>query len=209
VNRVRVKVCGLRTANAVDAAIEAGADAVGFVFAESPRRVSIDDAARLLARVPAFVARVGVFRHPTEEDVIEALEALPLDLVQTDADDFDEGAACVPEAMRLPVVREGDRIEVRMRDALESARTILVEGPRSGTGERLSLDAIGALPRDSRARMIIAGGLSHENVAEAISRVLPFGVDVSSGVERSRGEKDPKLIHQFLRAVREAERAIP
>jgi phosphoribosylanthranilate isomerase len=207
--RVRVKVCGLRTAEAVDAAIEAGADAVGFVFAESPRRVSIDDAARLLARVPAFVARVGVFRHPTEEDVIEALEALPLDLVQTDADDFDDGAACVPEAMRLPVVREGDGFAARLRAELDSSRTILFEGQRSGAGERVSLEAIASLPRETRGRLILAGGLSPENVAVAIVRVQPYGVDVSSGVERLRGEKDPILIHQFLLAVREAERTIP
>jgi phosphoribosylanthranilate isomerase len=208
VNRIRVKVCGVRTPDTLDAAIDAGADAVGFVFAESPRRVSVDAAARLLARVPAFVARVGVFRHPSEEDVIEALEALPLDLVQTDAEDFDDGAACVPEAMRLPVVREGDGIETRAHEVLDSSRTILVEGRRSGAGERIDLDAIAALPHDTRARLIIAGGLSHDNIAEVIERLRPYGVDVSSGVERSRGEKDPELIHQFLRAVREAERSL-
>ncbi len=206
---VRVKVCGLRTAEAVDAAINAGADAVGFVFAESPRRVSIDDAARLLARVPAFVARVGVFRHPTEEDVIDALDSLPLDLVQTDAQDFDDGAACVPEAMRLPVIREGDGLERRVHDALQSSRTILVEGPRSGAGEQVSLGALAGLPEELRSRVILAGGLDPANIAGVITTIQPYGVDVSSGVERSRGEKDPRLIHQFLRAVREAEQTLP
>ncbi len=205
----RVKVCGLRTREAVDAAIEGDADAVGFVFAESPRRISIDDAATLLARVPAFVARVGVFLHPSEDDVIEVLDALPLDLVQTDAEDFEQGAACVPPAMRLPVVRAGESLDRRLRDALDSSLTVLLEGARSGAGERIAFDAVLALPASVRSRVILAGGLAPSNVAEVIERVRPYGVDVSSGVEHSRGQKDPARIHQFLRAVREAERSLP
>lgn len=208
-NRIRVKVCGLTTPGAVDAAVRAGADAIGVVLAESPRRVTLERAEELLARVPAFVARVGVFRHPTEDEMVDALDALPLDLVQTDAEDFEEGAACVPPAMRLPVVREGDGFEKRLREALDACRTALVEGKRSGVGERVALDAIALLPEHARSRIVLAGGLSPTNVGEVIRRVAPFGVDVSSGVERSPGQKDTRLIHDFLLAVRETERALP
>lgn len=208
-NRIRVKVCGLTTPEAVDAAVRAGADAIGVVLAESPRRVTLDRAAELLSRVPAFVARVGVLRHPSEDEVIDALEALPLDLVQTDAEDFGEGAECVPVAMRLPVVREGEGFEKRLRATLDECRTALVEGARSGVGERVALDAIESLPEQSRSRIVLAGGLSPTTVGEVIRRVKPFGVDVSSGVERSPGQKDTRLIHDFLLAVRETERALP
>lgn len=208
-NRVRVKVCGLTTPDAVDAAVRAGADAIGVVLAESPRRVTLERAEELLSRVPAFVARVGVFRRPSEDEVMEALDALPLDLVQTDAEDFGEGAECVPVAMRLPVVREGEGFEKRLRATLDECRTALVEGKRSGVGERIALDALETLPEQTRSRIVLAGGLSPTDVGEVIRRVKPFGVDVSSGVERSPGQKDTRLIHDFLLAVRETERAQP
>lgn len=208
-NRIRVKVCGLTTPDAIDSAVQSGADAVGVVLAPSPRRVTLRQADSLLARVPAFVMRVGVFLRPTEDEVVEALQTLPLDLVQTDDGDFEDGAACVPPEMRLRVVREGDAFAQRVRDALDASRTVLVEGARSGVGRRVGLDAIERLPGDLRSRLILAGGLTPANVGEVIRRVRPFGVDVSSGVERSPGEKDTRLIHDFLLAVRETERLSP
>lgn len=207
--RVRVKVCGLRTPESIDAAVDAGADALGFVFAESPRTITLDQARALLERVPAFVQRVGVFLHPSASELDEPLRALPLDFVQTDADDFTTVAANVPGGRRLPVVRAGDRFPERIDAALRTAATALVEGPRSGAGERLDLAPLAALPTATRARLVIAGGLSPENVGEVIAAVRPFGVDVSSGVERSPGEKDSPRIRAFIRAVRAAAGELP
>lgn len=201
-----VKVCGLRTRDAVDAAIDAGADAIGFVFAESPRRVTIDEARPLLTHADRRVLRVVVFRHPSADEVRGAVDELPLDLVQTDAEDFDADLAFVPPDRRLPVVRVGAEFATRLRRAVDESGRALVEGARSGVGQRVAIDDIASLPDDLRSRVIIAGGLDPTNVREVIERLRPLGVDVSSGVERAPGEKDLSIIQQFVRAARDAER---
>jgi phosphoribosylanthranilate isomerase len=201
-----VKVCGLRTRESIDAAINAGANAIGFVFAESPRSVTIDEVRPLLAHAGSCVTRVGVFRHPSPDDVRRVLDELPIDLVQTDLEDFERDLAFVDASHRLPVVRTGDDFAARLRRSIDESGRALVEGARSGAGQRVSLDELEALPDDTRSRVIIAGGLDPTNVREIIERTRPFGVDVSSGVERGPGDKDIHLIHQFVRAARDAER---
>lgn len=203
--RLFVKVCGLRTLEAVDAAIDAGADALGFVFAESVRRVLPDEAAALVERAGGRARCVAVFRHPTPGEVGAALDAAPFDLVQTDAEDFD-ALDFVEPARRLPVVRTGNGFADRVRDALGRAAWALVEGPRSGAGEPVDTEAVARLDASARARVILAGGLTPATVGDAVARTGPLGVDVSSGVERAPGEKDLHLIRQFVRAARDAER---
>jgi phosphoribosylanthranilate isomerase len=201
-----VKICGLRARECVDAAINAGANAIGFVFAESPRRVTINEVRPLLDHAQARVTRVGVFRHPSPDEVRRVLDELPIDLVQSDVEDFERDLAFVDASLRLPVVRTGDGFAARLRRAITESGRVLVEGARSGAGQRVSLDELDALPDDTRSRVIVAGGLDPTNVREIIERTRPFGVDVSSGVERQPGEKDTHLIHQFVRAARDAER---
>jgi phosphoribosylanthranilate isomerase len=193
-----IKICGLRTASDVEAAARAGADAVGFVFhAGSPRNLALAAARELQDAVPAGVERVAVFLHPSQALVDAALEAIAPDWVQTDAADLD--TLRLPSGQRvLPVLRDG---------AVTTSPTLarcLFESARSGAGEQADWSAAARLARTTQ--LVLAGGLHPANVAQAVREVRPFGVDVSSGVERERGLKDPQLIREFIRVAREAER---
>jgi phosphoribosylanthranilate isomerase len=201
--RLWIKVCGLRTPEAIAAAAAAGADAVGFVFhAASPRNVRVDDARPLAAAVPAGVDKVAVFLHPTQELLDAALAALQPDWVQTDVQDL--AALRLPAAQRrLPVLRtDREALDAEVGKLGPSARFLLESG-RSGAAERADWGVAARLA--SRGQLVLAGGLDAGNVAEALAAVRPFGVDVSSGVESSRGVKDARLIQEFVRAARAAE----
>lgn len=205
--RIRVKICGLRSVEAIDAAVDAGADALGFVFAISPRRVEPDEALRLVGAVPAFVTTVGVFRYPTREEIEAVTARVPLDRVQ--AEPGRDVLAAVPLERLVPVFHDADDLvtrAVRYREEYGAGRPLLLEGPgRGGQGIRPNWTRATALAR--QGRLVLAGGLDPETVGEAIDRVRPWGVDVSSGVE-TKGRKDPGRIRAFLEAVREAEREL-
>ena len=190
-----VKICGIRSEADVAVAVDAGANAVGFVFAESVRQVTPEEAARASRRLPDGIVRVAVMLHPTNEEWQAVLEAFEPDVLQTDAGDFD--ALDVPRFVRRwPVIREG-AAEGELPDIF------LYEGGTSGQGEAVDWRRAAALAE--KGRMILAGGLDPENVAEAVRTVRPYGVDVSSGVEMSPGRKDTALIQAFVRAARGAE----
>ena len=194
-----IKICGLRTAAAIEVAAAAGANAVGFVFHDaSPRNLSFAAARELQRAVPAGVERVAVFLHPSQALVDAVVDAIEPDWLQTDAGDLP--ALRLPEGQRvLPVLRDGGV------DVAALPGRILFESARSGAGERADWGAAGSLA--GATQLVLAGGLHPANVAEAVRAVRPFGVDVSSGVERERGVKDASLIREFIRAAREAERA--
>jgi len=193
-----VKVCGLRTAETLAAAVAAGVDAVGFVFhADSPRNLDVGEARELTAGVPAGIDKVAVFLHPSQDLLDQALAAVRPDWVQTDAADF--LTLRLPAGQRvLPVLRSG---QPRPAHAPLPARFLLESG-RSGAGEQA--DWSQAAEWAARGELILAGGLDPDNVGTAIERVRPFGVDVSSGVEHGRGRKDPALIRNFVNAARAA-----
>lgn len=196
--KVLTKICGLRDRRDVDAAVAAGADAVGFVFAESVRRVTPEQASEIAGDVPSTVRRVAVMLHPANEEWLKVLQQFEPDVLQTDADDFDE--LDVPMSVeRWPVYREGGA-------APAGPGPFVYEGPRSGEGETVDWSAAAELA--ASGEMILAGGLDHGNVAQAIGTIRPFGVDVSSGVESSPGNKDRGLIERFISAVRAAEREL-
>lgn len=189
-----VKVCGLTYAATVEAAVAAGADALGFVFAESVRQVTPRNAAFIAARVPERVLRVAVMMHPTVAEWEEVQTIFCPNVLQTDAEDYDY--LDVPdEVARWPVLREG-----KARANADLPATFVYEGATSGQGQAVDWRAARDLAK--RARLILAGGLRSENVAEAIRQVGPFGVDVSSGVESSPGRKDPDMIRAFIETVR-------
>ena len=188
-----VKICGLKHVATVDAAVEAGAAAVGFVFAKSLRQVTARHAAFIAANVPENVFRVAVMLHPSADEWEEVRTIFCPDVLQTDAEDFPE--LDVPDdIMRWPVLREG-----AISDNTKVPDTFVYEGKTSGQGETVDWSIAAGLA--VRSRLILAGGLSQHNVAEAICQVGPFGVDVSSAVESSPGEKDPDLIRAFIDTV--------
>ena len=193
---VFVKICGLRDAETVAAVVAAGAHAVGFVFAESPRRVTVEEAVAATRELPQGVRRVAVMRHPSEQEWAAVRDGFAPDVLQTDIADFDH--LDVPETIsRWPVIREGDVITGWPAE-------FVYEGRQSGVGQ--TVDWQSAREVATRGRMVLAGGLDLNNVAMAINVVRPFGVDVSSGVESAPGIKDPALIRAFTSAVRTAEK---
>jgi phosphoribosylanthranilate isomerase len=195
VSELWVKVCGLTTADAVAAAVEAGVNAIGFVFAESKRRVTAQRAAELARDVPGSIQRVAVMLHPSQAELDEVWSQFRPDVLQTDIDDL--ATLRVPDGLRVtPVVRAGRELPASLPTRL------LFEGPVSGTGETTDWSAAARLA--ARAQLILAGGLNPGNVADAIAAVRPFGVDVSSGVEARPGVKDPVKIHEFVRIARAA-----
>ncbi|MCC7329435.1 MAG: phosphoribosylanthranilate isomerase [Gammaproteobacteria bacterium] len=197
--RVWVKICGLTNAEALQAAIEAGADAVGFVFVASPRRMLPGAAARLVAQVPPGILRVAVMRHPLPGEWDEVARVVRPDWLQTEAGDF-RTLQLPPGIEALPVYRDLPGLDSA---ALGREPRALFEAPASGTGEAPDWDRAARLA--PLTRLVLAGGLTPENVGEAIRRVRPWGVDVSSGVESTRGIKDPERVRAFIAAVRRAE----
>ena len=192
---VFIKLCGMTTPEAVQAALDCGADAIGFVFAPSVRNVTPRRASELAAPARSRLACVAVTRHPDRATVDAILRDFKPDILQTDIEDLD--ALALPHSLSvLPVMRPGPQ------PAGAPPRRVLFEGPVSGSGQTTDWDEAAALAR--RTEVILAGGLNPANVAAAIRHVKPFGVDVSSGVERSPGIKSTQKIEQFVAAARAA-----
>ena len=197
--RVFVKICGLSTPRAVSAAVSAGADAIGFVFAQSPRRVTPKRATELCADLSPVMVRVAVMRHPSPWDWQAVADGFQADWLQTDAADF-AGLDVPPQISRLPVYRDTPALDVGV---LPTDELVLFEAAGSGEGIRANWQRAAALA--SGRKLVLAGGLTPDNVGAAIATVRPFGVDVSSGVESKPGVKDVGRIAAFIEAVREAE----
>ena len=206
--RVRIKLCGVTTPEAAGAAVEAGVDALGFVFAESPRRLNISRALQIAAVVPPFVTRVAVFRHPQVAEVAEVLSRFRPHLVQTEPDER-LSELLGGGSLLLPVFHDADGVVNEVaRFVAEAVALPGVHFEAAGRGGR------GVLPDWNRAAeiarhapLVLAGGLNPDNVAAAIRRVRPYAVDVSSGVESAPGVKDAKLVRRFVEAVKQAEDA--
>lgn len=193
-----MKICGLSTPRALAAAVEAGADAVGFVFAESPRRVTPKRARQLCEDLSPVIIRVAVMRHPAASEWQAVAEGFEPDWLQTDAGDF-AGLNVAERFGRLPVYRDAQALAPATDDP------VLFEAAVSGQGTLADWQSAAELARVHK--LVLAGGLTPDNVGEAIATVRPWGVDVSSGVESKRGVKDIGRIGAFLQAVREAEQA--
>jgi len=195
-----IKMCGLRNEATVDHAVELGVDAVGFVLAESPRRVTPEQAAELRARVPAGVLAVGVYVRMPLDEIVATASAAGLDHVQVhdlrSADDVR-----VLHDAGLTVIRAVNSGGADAVKADFGADLLLVDGAVAGAGVTWDWQDRSALPT---GRWILAGGLTPENVARAVTTSGAWGVDVSSGIESSRGVKDPALMTAFAAAVRSA-----
>jgi phosphoribosylanthranilate isomerase len=190
-----IKICGLTTPAAATAAVELKVDAVGFVFAASPRRLSLSQALELARPLRGRTRRVAVTLHPTQAQLDEILAGFAPDVLQSDAADLQ--ALRLPATLELlPVVREP------VTTAASLPARILLEGAVSGSGRTGDWGAARTLAQ--RTELVLAGGLHCGNVAAAIAAVRPFGVDVSSGVEERPGVKNPAAMEDFVRAARAA-----
>jgi len=200
---VRVKICGLTRPEDIDGAVQSGADALGLVFYEpSPRSVSAQQAAELAKRVPAFVSVVGLFVNPTKRDVEAALDKVPLDLLQFHGDESPAFCASFGRRWIKAIrVREAGQIEAAFRE-FQNASGLLVDAwdPEryGGTGKSFNWDLI---PDHRPLPIILAGGLSSDNVFAAVKQVKPWAVDVSGGVEQDKGIKDIQKISHFIKEV--------
>jgi phosphoribosylanthranilate isomerase len=194
-----VKICGLRSPDAVAAAVDAGADALGFVFAESPRRVSPDQATQLCDGLPPGILRVAVMRHPGAAEWAAVQAGFRPDWLQTDAGDF-AALAVDADVQPMPVFRDTPELD---EDAAASQPRLLFEAADSGRGQKPDWQRAARLAQSTR--LMLAGGLDPDNVAAAIAAVRPWGVDVSSGVESRRGVKDCARIAAFVAAARAME----
>ncbi|MBM5570381.1 MULTISPECIES: phosphoribosylanthranilate isomerase [Deefgea] len=203
--RTRVKVCGLRDAQTARAVAQAGADAIGLVFyPPSPRHVSIEQATEIVASLPAFVMSVGLFVNESALVVSSVLEKVPLDLLQFHGDE--DLAYCSqfgrPFIKAVRVKPDLNLLEYAQQFVSPLCRGLLldawVDGVPGGTGH--SFDWNG-LPSEWPLPLILSGGLHAGNIAQAIKQVRPWAVDVSSGVEVSKGVKDLQRVDAFIRAV--------
>jgi len=192
-----IKICGITDSTAALTAACAGADAVGLVFSPSVRQISIDQAERLLEEIPDELQTVAVFRKPDRQTAIEVLRRLQPDYLQSDQGDWQHnlrGLKPTTGCRFLPVLR--NQVPGKLPPIC------LFEGTSSGRG--LLADWRMAARIAKQIPLILAGGLTPGNVADAIQEVRPYGVDVSSGVEKIRGEKSSRLIEEFVRVARQA-----
>jgi phosphoribosylanthranilate isomerase len=192
-----IKICGMTSEAAVAAALEAGVDAIGFVFAPSVRQVSAVRARELALPARDRVSCIAVTQHPTQLLIDEIVRVFQPDILQTDIEDF-AGLQLPSTLPRLPVLRAG--VATALSGSLPAR--MLFEGPRSGTGQTSDWKEAATLARQTR--LLLAGGLNQHNVAAAIAQVRPAGVDTSSGVEDHPGIKSAVKIAAFVRAARAA-----
>lgn len=197
---MKIKICGIMDPRSAAAAVMAGADAIGFVFAESPRRLSPREAARIAADLPTDVERVAVFRLPSLDDVYRVLDEFSGITVQAEPD---ADLIATFGSQLLPVLHDGEELEDEAA-MVPSELPILLEAAGSG-GSGMQPDWSRASRLARHRRLMLAGGLRARNVLDAIRIVQPWGVDVSSGVETSPGVKSPELITEFVQTVRDRE----
>ncbi|RML45116.1 N-anthranilate isomerase [Pseudomonas savastanoi pv. glycinea] len=200
---VRSKICGITRIEDALAAAEAGADAIGLVFyPKSPRAVTVLQARAIIAALPPFITTVGLFVNASRCELNETLDAVALDMLQFHGDETsDECDGYHRPYIKALRVKAGDDIAQVCR-TYRNARGVLldtyVEGVPGGTGETFDWALI---PDDLDKPVILAGGLTSANVAQAIAQVRPYAVDVSGGVEKSKGIKDREKILAFMSAV--------
>jgi phosphoribosylanthranilate isomerase len=206
---LRIKICGLTREADVDAAVAAGADAIGFVFyPPSPRYVTAQRAAELAKRIPPFVDVVGLFVNESPQLVHAACAMVPINVLQFHGDE--DAAYCRQFArpyLRAARVRPGLDL-VEFARSFPDARGLLLDAFVEGYGGGGHVFDWTLIPPDLPGFLVLSGGLTAANVAEAIERVHPVAVDVSSGVEMSKGIKDHSKIAAFVAAVRKADESI-
>jgi len=201
---VKVKICGITNQVDATAATEAGADALGFVFCEqSPRRVSVEAAAEIIRGLPPFLVKVGVFVNAPTDLVYRSIAQCGLNLLQFHGDETPE--YCVQFGlMNMKAFRIRDQDSLLQLPVYHTDAWLLdayVPGTLGGTGQRFDWE-LAVQARDLGRPIFLAGGLTAENVGEAVRQVRPYAVDVSSGVEAAPGKKDHEKVRAFIREAK-------
>jgi len=205
-NRVRVKICGVRMLEEAEAAVAAGADALGFNFwPASPRFITPEEASRIVAALPALISPIGVFVNEDAGRVREIVSQVGLNAVQLHGEETARYCLDLDPIKAIKAVRVGKDFDpATVRDYPVSAVLLdtKVDGHYGGTGKQFSWDL--AIQAKRFAHVILAGGLRVDNVAEAITSVRPFAIDVCSGVESEPGRKDLNKLREFMEEVARA-----
>lgn len=202
----KVKICGITTADAGLCAAEAGADALGFVFYEpSPRHIEPSAAATIIAQLPPFLTTVGLFVNAAPDFVSKVVAETSLDLLQFHGDETNAFCCQFGKPFIKAVRVKSEQCIEQALVAFPSAKALLldayVEGIPGGTGNQFDW---GYIPKDTTVPLILAGGLTPDNVADAVAQCSPYAVDVSGGVERSKGVKDFAKIRAFISTAKAA-----
>lgn len=215
--RTRIKICGLSRPEEIETAINAGADAIGLVFyPKSPRYVTPEAASRLISAVPPYVATVGLFVNATKDEVAETVARVPLSLLQFHGDETLEQCCALAESVNRSFTRairvQSDmshadllKYEQDYRAASRLFAGLLLDAFVDGYGGGGKVFDWSLIPKELAPRVVLSGGLNAQNAADAVTRVRPYAVDVSSGVELAKGIKDIAKIRAFIQAVREAD----
>ncbi|OHD56826.1 MAG: hypothetical protein A2Y33_12720 [Spirochaetes bacterium GWF1_51_8] len=211
-HKTRVKICGIRNKEIARKAVDCGASALGFVFYDkSPRNITPGDARAIISELPPFVSTVGVFVEQGIQKIIEIVKETGIDTVQLAGGQGMDFLEILKSRLDTPIIYVNQVQEIS-HNIIQSAKFYpsqavlfdkMVAGEWGGTGERVMVKN-DLTPEDREfisRRVVIAGGVNSANVREIIDSIAPFAVDLSSGVERERGVKDPALIEAFFRAV--------
>ena len=216
-SRTRIKICGLTRVEDVAAAVAAGTDAIGFVFyAKSPRYVTAEVAAQLIFTAPPFVSTVGLFVNAPVEEVAAVLQQAPLSLLQFHGDETPEQCAAIAAAVKRPFIRAARigssttpadliKYEQDYRSASPYFTGLLLDTLVEQYGGSGKVFDWSLIPEELAPRVVLSGGLSVQNATDAVQRVRPHAVDISSGVEQAKGIKDAAKIAAFINAVRLAD----
>ena len=205
--RTRIKMCGITRAEDALEAARLGVDALGFIFyAGSPRHVTIERAASIIAALPPFVTTVGLFVDPTEDEVRAVLSTVPLDLLQFHGSETPAFCARFGRPWMKAIAAAPGVDLLQSAGFYAGARALLIDafvpGVHGGTGVQTDWHSI---PKDFPMPIVLAGGLHPGNVADAVRTVRPWAVDVSSGVEQAKGIKAPHKMSAFVQGVRDAD----
>lgn len=207
--RTRIKICGVRNPDVAQAAIDAGADAVGFIFVRSSvRYIEPEAAAEIMLGLPPFVSSVGVFMNSSIDAFADIEEICPTSHTQLHGSE-DEAlvAQCAPVIRGIRYLPDTIAHDLDRWTRDDNVEALLIDGPTPGEGIAFQWEDLAPLIDNISKPIFLAGGLTPENVGEAIRILRPYGVDVSSGVESERGIKDTRLINAFCDAVRQADLA--
>jgi len=216
-HRTRIKICGLTREQDVQAAVAAGADALGFVFyPKSPRYVTQQQAGGLLAKVPPFITTVGLFVNVEPRQLQEIVALAPVSLLQFHGDETVEQCAALAQAVNRPFIRAmrigsattaADLLEYAQayRDSSHLFAGLLLDTLVEAYGGSGKVFDWSLIPKELAPQVVLSGGLSVHNATDAVKRVRPFAVDISSGVEQDKGIKDAARIRAFIDAIRQAD----